>query len=81
MNTPELLPPIEFELHEQIKDLTDENLINEIKLEYEAKKYQRLRREEYPSITDQLDDLFHAGLFSEEMSAKIQAVKDKYPKA
>lgn len=35
---------------------------------------------EYPSIGDQLDDLFHAGVFSPEMAAKIQAIKDKYPK-
>jgi len=34
----------------------------------------------YPSIGDQLDDLFHAGAFSPEMAAKIQAIKDKYPK-
>jgi len=35
---------------------------------------------EYPSIGDQLDALFHAGVFPEEMAEKIQAVKDKYPK-
>ncbi len=34
----------------------------------------------YPDIGDQLDDLFHKGAFSAEMSAKIQAVKDQYPK-
>ena len=43
-------------------------------------QYQRRRAAEYPSIGDQLDDLFHTGLFSEEMSARIQAVKDRYPK-
>ena len=41
-------------------------------------KEQRLR--EYPSIGDQLDALFHAGVFPEEMAAQIQAVKDKHPK-
>jgi len=35
---------------------------------------------EYPSIGDQLDDLFKAGAFSKEMAAKIQAIKEKYPK-
>lgn len=35
---------------------------------------------EYPPITDQLDALFHAGVFPSDMAAKIQAVKDKYPK-
>ena len=38
------------------------------------------RIREYPSIGDQLDALFHAGVFPEEMAATIQAVKDKYPK-
>lgn len=43
-------------------------------------KYADNRKKEYPSIGDQLDDLFKAGLFSEEMASKIQAIKDKYPK-
>ena len=42
--------------------------------------YRDKRRTEYPSIGDQLDDLFRAGVFSEEMASKIQAVKEKYPK-
>ena len=43
-------------------------------------EYQRQRALEYPSIGDQLDALFHAGVFPPEMAAKIQAIKDKYPK-
>ena len=42
-------------------------------------KYDRVN--EYPSIGDQLDALFHAGVFPEEMAEKIQAVKNKYPKS
>ena len=42
--------------------------------------YKDARRGEYPSIGDQLDALFHAGVFPEDMAATIQAVKDKYPK-
>ena len=42
--------------------------------------YSILRTQEYPNIGDQLDDLFKQGAFSAEMTAKIQAVKDKYPK-
>jgi len=42
--------------------------------------YENARRSEYPPIGDQLDDLFHAGAFSDEMTAKIQAVKDTHPK-
>ena len=54
--------------------------ITRLQAEYDAKAYQRNRRPEYPDIGDQLDDLFKAGAFSTEMTAKIQAVKDKYPK-
>ncbi len=42
--------------------------------------YRELRAAEYPAIGDQLDALFHAGVFPAEMAALIQAVKDKYPK-
>ena len=35
----------------------------------------------YPSIGDQLDDLYKAGAFSAEMSAKIKKVKDDNPKS
>jgi hypothetical protein len=38
------------------------------------------RRGAYPDIGDQLDSLFHAGVFPSEMEEKLQAVKDKYPK-
>jgi len=43
--------------------------------------YKTQRSKEYPSIQEQLDDLFHNKLFSKEMTARIQAVKDKYPKS
>jgi uncharacterized small protein (DUF1192 family) len=54
--------------------------IARLQAEYDAKAYARSRATEYPPIGDQLDALFHAGVFPEEMAAKIQAVKDKYPK-
>ena len=41
-------------------------------------KYQRMS--EYPSIGDQLDALYHAGVFPEDMANKIKAVKNRYPK-
>lgn len=47
---------------------------------FNALTYKQKRVTEYPSIGDQLDALFHAGVFPDEMAAKIQAVKDKYPK-
>ena len=34
----------------------------ELQAEYDANKYQRDRAEAYPSIVDQLDDLYHNGL-------------------
>jgi hypothetical protein len=43
--------------------------------------YKFSRAAEYPSIGDQLDALFHAGVFPDDMAAQIQAVKDKYPKS
>jgi hypothetical protein len=42
--------------------------------------YKFSRALEYPTIGDQLDALFHAGVFPADMAAQIQAVKDKYPK-
>lgn len=42
--------------------------------------YAESRTTEYPSVGDQLDALFHAGVFPPEMAAQLQAVKDKYPK-
>jgi hypothetical protein len=51
-----------------------------LQAEYDAKAYARSRAAEYPAIGDQLDALFHAGVFPADMAATIQAVKDKYPK-
>lgn len=47
---------------------------------YNAAEYQRKRVEEYPSIGDQLDMIYHAGLGGDAFQAAIKAVKDKYPK-
>lgn len=53
-----------------------------LQAEYDAAhaEYVLNRRAEYPSIGDQLDALFHAGVFPAEMAATIQAVKDAHPK-
>ena len=50
----------------------------ELQAEYDANKYQRDRAEAYPSIVDQLDDLYHNGL--DGWKKTIKAIKDKYPK-
>tara|TARA_B100001996_G_scaffold71222_1_gene52255 strand:- start:463 stop:837 length:375 start_codon:yes stop_codon:yes gene_type:complete len=39
-----------------------------------------VRIKNFPSVAEQLDDLYHQGLFSPEMTARIRAVKEKYPK-
>jgi len=45
-----------------------------------AHPYDEMRRRSYPSIGDQLDALYHAGVFPDDMAAKLQAVKDANPK-
>ena len=46
--------------------------------EYNNKKYQRDRLLEYPSISDQLDNIYHNGI--DAWKATIKTTKDKYPK-
>tara|TARA_R100000008_G_C3575877_1_gene165227 strand:- start:687 stop:977 length:291 start_codon:yes stop_codon:yes gene_type:complete len=46
--------------------------------EYNAKEYQRKRADDYPSIKDQLDLIYHLGL--DAWTAKVKETKDKYPK-
>ena len=50
----------------------------ELQTAYDNNKYQRDRASEYPSIVDQLDDLYHNGI--DGWKTTIKAVKDKYPK-
>ena len=52
--------------------------MSELQTEYDNNKYQRDRAKEYPSIKDQLDDIYHNGI--DGWKATIKAVKDKYPK-
>ena len=44
----------------------------------DPKAYVDKRIAEYPSIVDQLDDIYHNGV--DEWKKTIKAVKDKYPK-
>lgn len=52
----------------------------ELRQAYIDTEYQRKRIPEYPSIGDQLDALWKGGEAAAEMLAKVQAVKNKYPK-
>jgi len=45
---------------------------------YDGNQYQRDRATEYPSIADQLDDIYHNGV--DGWKATIKTTKDKYPK-
>ena len=45
---------------------------------YDDAAYQRNRATEYPSIADQLDDIYHNGI--DAWKATIKTTKDKYPK-
>ena len=48
--------------------------------EYDAQAYARARQPLYPAIGDQLDDLYHKGAFSAEMTATLKKVKYDNPK-
>ena len=50
----------------------------ELQASYESQAYARNRQ--YPPLGDQLDDLYHAGVFSAKMTAKLKKVKDDNPK-
>ena len=45
----------------------------------ENDSYKSNRRKEYPSIEDQLDDIYHNGI--DGWKATIKVTKDKYPKS
>ena len=55
-----------------------EAMIVEMKADYDAREYQRKRQPEYPSIPDQLDDLYHNGVAGWKTTIKV--TKDKHPK-
>ena len=64
-----------------IKEPTDAKIKAEqerLQTEYDNNKYQRDRAAEYPSIPDQLDDIYHNGI--DAWKETIKTTKDKYPK-
>ncbi len=67
------LVPVTDEQVEEIKQQKEQEFLDSL-------TYQQKRVAEYPSIGDQLDALFHAGVFPSDMAEQIQAIKDKYPK-
>ena len=67
--------------NEEITQPTDAEITAEqtrLQTEYDNNAYQRNRAAEYPSIPDQLDDIYHNGI--DAWKATIKVTKDKYPK-
>ena len=79
-----LRPGAEWTLIDDAITWSDTSQTEPTKAEIDAEiirlEYVQNRREEYPEIGDQLDDLYHAGAFSTEMTAKLKKVKDDNPK-
>ena len=63
--------PTEKECTDKLKEIQDA-------WDLENNSYKSERRAEYPSIVDQLDDLYHNGI--DGWKATIKTTKDKYPK-
>jgi len=51
----------------------------DIEADWAKEEYKGKREAEYPSIADQLDDIYHNGI--DAWKATIKATKDKYPKS
>ena len=61
--------PSESEINAGLKAMQDA---------FDARDYARKRASEYPSIEDQLDQIYHSGI--DAWKTTIKATKDKYPK-
>ena len=64
------------------KDIQGDDIPTEAEIDAEVERlnngYQEKRRLEYPSVVDQLDDIYHNGI--DAWKATIKATKEKYPK-
>ena len=60
------------------KECTDGLAALQAAWDLENDSYKSQRRAEYPSIEDQLDDIYHNGI--DAWKATIKTIKDKYPK-
>jgi len=61
--------PSESEINAGLKAMQDA---------WDAQEYARKRANEYPSVVDQLDLIYHSGI--DAWKSKINETKDKYPK-
>jgi len=60
------------------KECTDGLAALQAAWDLENNSYKSQRKAEYPSIEDQLDDIYHNGVAA--WKTTIKAIKDKYPK-
>ena len=67
-----------WELGTQPSDSAIETEMARLDALHTTNAYQRNRAAEYPSIADQLDDIYHNGI--DAWKATIKTTKDKYPK-
>jgi hypothetical protein len=70
-----------YDIERNLVELNDALVQEELaKLQavYDSQLYARNREAEYPSIADQLDDIYHNGI--DAWKATIKTTKDKYPK-
>ena len=69
-------------IHDGSKDKPTEKSLTDAlakqQADFDALEYSRKRASEYPSIADQLDEIYHNGIDS--WKAVIKKTKDKYPK-
>ena len=56
----------------------EQSKIDAARTELAKEDYKKKRRLEYPSLVDQLDDIYHNGI--DAWKATIKTTKDKYPK-
>ena len=64
---------------EVVTDIPEGAVVFSNLADYTAKtEYAKKRAAEYPSIADQLDDIYHNGI--DAWKATIKTTKDKYPK-
>ena len=71
----------QIDWHDGTKPISEKDILakeKELLSEYDANKYQRDRVKVYPSIEEQLDDLYHNGV--DGWKKTIKRIKDKYPK-
>ena len=70
---------LEWDESNSIPKPTEEELIEEQERLQAQEDYQHPRREEYPSVKDQLDYIYHNGI-AKWKSDMIKPVKDAHPK-